>query len=128
MWKCPNCLRKVEEHKDKNSRKVKFKAGVQLFIYNIYLFANIVARGTKKSRKNGNCTMINHDPGVIRCNAFTTLLQQALLPSVLPDLYHVVLPPPPPLLRVHRHLVLAPPHSVLAFGLNDIVSAIQKTR
>lgn len=40
--------------------------------------------------------------------ALATLLEEALLPAVPPDLHHRVLPPPPSLLRVHRHLVPVP--------------------
>lgn len=37
-------------------------------------------------------------------------LEEALLAAVLADLHHIVLAPPPPLLRVNRHLVPVPPH------------------
>lgn len=40
--------------------------------------------------------------------ALAALLEEALLPAVPPDLHHRVLPPPPSLLRVHRHLVPVP--------------------
>lgn len=39
---------------------------------------------------------------------FPTLLEQALFALVLPDLNHVVLPTPPPFLRIHGHLVPVP--------------------
>lgn len=41
-------------------------------------------------------------------HTLTTLLLKTLLPAALPDLDHVVLPPPPPFLGIHRHLVLVP--------------------
>lgn len=48
--------------------------------------------------------------GGLSLEPLSALLEEALLAAVLADLDQVVLAPPPPLLRVHRHLVAVPPH------------------
>lgn len=45
---------------------------------------------------------------MLRLKPLATLLLEAFFSAILPDLNHVVLPTPPPLLRVDGHLVPVP--------------------
>lgn len=48
--------------------------------------------------------------GDLGLEPLAAFLEEALLTAVPADLHHVVLAPPPPFLRVHRHLVAVPPN------------------